>query len=439
MLALAIVEIWIKQAAKAMSVETAPTSSSRPALFDHATVVEHARLAALYGYNVLDSASEKDFDDIARMAAQICDTPLAAISFVDHNRVWVKAGYGVTAGGREQDGAFCGLAMRSGQDDTLVIRDTFLQQGWNTHPLVASAIESPVRFYACAFLHTADGARLGTLAVLDTHPRDLPAEQLESLRTLASMVMQKLELRRALRTIRMMSSHHEMALRQPDSYATALSNDLKTPLSTILSFHDLLKRLEPGGMLGEYGDEALDIIGQSAQRLATVASKMPAVLQTALPSKAEKEWLNMPELITETLGLLLKPAGATVRLDLSVKELFSVRDTLQQILLNLCSNAFRFIAKPGGELRIALHENHTAYLLYVTDNGPGIPSPRLRRIYDLLYSPSAAGDEEVEHAPGRGLGLPMVKRLATRLGGSVLVDSQEGVGTTFRVRLPKGE
>jgi hypothetical protein len=60
------------------------------------------------------------------------------------------------------------------------------------------------------------------------------------------------------------------------------------------------------------------------------------MLQTALPSRTEKEWLNMPELITETLGLLLKPAGVTVRLDLTVREMYSVRDTLQQILLNLC-------------------------------------------------------------------------------------------------------
>lgn len=418
-----------------MSVETAPFPSSRPVI-DRATAVEHARLAALYGYNVLDSASEKDFDDIARMAAQICNAPLAAISFVDHNRVWVKAGHGVVPGSRDWDKVFCGLAMQHSGGDTLFIRDTLLEEGWNAHRLVASP---PVRFYACAFLHAADGARLGTLAVMDTEPRELQAGQLESLRTLAGMVMQKLEFRRALRTIRMMGTHHEAALREPDSYANALTSDLKTPLSTILSFYDLLKRLEPAGMLGEHGSEALEIVGQSAHRLATVASKMPAVLQTALPSKAEREWLNMPELITETLGLLLKPAGATVRLDLSVRELFSVRDTIQQILLNLCSNAFRFIAKPGGELRISLHENHTAYILYVSDNGPGIPPPRLRRIYDLLYSSGVAEDEAADRVPGRGLGLPMVKRLAAMLGGTVLVDSQEGEGTTFRVRLPKDD
>jgi hypothetical protein len=81
--------------------------------------VEHARLAALYGYNVLDSESEKDFDDIARMAAQICDMPLAAISFVDHNRVWIKAGYGVPNGERDWDKALCGLAMRSAGDHWL--------------------------------------------------------------------------------------------------------------------------------------------------------------------------------------------------------------------------------------------------------------------------------------------------------------------------------
>ena len=420
-----------------MSVETPLTFLSTP-VSDRATAIEHARLAALYGYNVLDSESEKDFDDIARMAAQICDTPLAAISFVDHNRVWIKAGHGLPDGERDWDRALCGLALEH-PGDVVVINNTTLEPGWNLHPLTVASEGGAIRFYACAFLHSADGSRLGTLAVMDSIPRTIEDDQLSSLLALARMVMQKLELRRALRTIKVMSSHHETALREPDSYATALANDLKTPLTTILSFHDLLKRLEPAGMLGEHGHDALDIIGHSAQRLAAVASNMPAVLQSALPSKAEKEWLNMPELITETLGLLLKPANATVRLDLSVREMYSARDTLQQILLNLCSNAFRFIAKPGGELRISLHENHTAYLLYVSDNGPGIPPPRLRRIYDLLYSTGAAEEEAAERAPGRGLGLQMVKQLTAMLGGSVLVDSQEGEGTTFRVRLPKGE
>lgn len=421
----------------AMSPDTAPITTAR-IVSDRATAAEHTRLAALYGYNVLDSESEKDFDDIARMAAQICAAPRAAISFVDHNRVWVKAGHGVPIGAHNWDKALCGLAMRASLGETLVVHDTLLQPGWNSPSNRASSGAS-IRFYACAFLHSADGARLGMLSVMDAEPRGLSAEQLESLCALAGMVMQKLELRRALRTIRMMGSHHDTALRAPDSYATALANDLKTPLSTILSFHDLLKRLEPAGMLGEHGGEALDIVGQSAHRLATVASNMPAVLQSAMPSQAERKWLNAPELITETLGLLLKPAGATVRLDLSVRELFSVRDTIQQILLNLCSNAFRFIAKPGGELRIALHENHSAYILYVSDNGPGIPAPRLRRIYDLLYSNGAAEDEAAQRAPGRGLGLQMVKRLAAMLSGTVLVESQEGVGTTFRVRLPKSD
>jgi len=156
---------------------------------------EPERLAALQDYAILDSAPEADFDDLTRLAAQICGTPIALVSLVDAHRQWFKARVGLADSELPREVAFCVHTLVR-PDELLIVPDTTRDERFRENPLV---IDRPgIRFYAGTPLVNPDGHVLGTLCVLDTIPRDLTHEQLVALRTLGRQVMAQLEQRRRI-------------------------------------------------------------------------------------------------------------------------------------------------------------------------------------------------------------------------------------------------
>jgi tetratricopeptide (TPR) repeat protein len=158
---------------------------------------ELARLAALKQYQILDTAPEKVFDDFTFLAAQICRTPIALISFVDGDRQWFKSKVGVDVDCTPRDVAFCAYTIM--QQQPLVVPNALNDSRFADNPLVAQAPE--VRFYAGAPLITPEGYGIGTLCVVDTVPRDLSLEQQEGLRALSNQVIAQLEMRRNVITV----------------------------------------------------------------------------------------------------------------------------------------------------------------------------------------------------------------------------------------------
>lgn len=155
---------------------------------------EARRLAVLNECKILNTAPEKAFDDIARLAAYIAQTPIALVSLVDAERQWFKARVGLAAPETHRDLAFCAHTIL--QTDILIVPDSFADDRFTDNPLVRG--EPHVRFYAGVPLITSEGAALGSLCVIDHVPRQLDADQINALKTLAHQVVRQLELRRNL-------------------------------------------------------------------------------------------------------------------------------------------------------------------------------------------------------------------------------------------------
>ncbi|PJI95378.1 diguanylate cyclase/phosphodiesterase with PAS/PAC sensor(s) [Acidovorax sp. 69] len=154
---------------------------------------EAARLHALQSYAILDTPAEDSFDQLAKLAAQVCSCPMAVVNFLDSDRQWFKAAVGVPFRETDRAIAFCAHAL-NGSREPIVVPDATQHPTFANNPLV---LEEPhIRFYACVPLVTNDGFALGTLAVLDAVPRSMQPEQLEGLRILAEQAMVQLELRR---------------------------------------------------------------------------------------------------------------------------------------------------------------------------------------------------------------------------------------------------
>lgn len=157
-------------------------------------VHETARLAALHSYQILDTQPEEAFDGLTRLAAQICETPIALVSLVDETRQWFKAHVGLDASQTCREVAFCNYTIC--QPDIFIVSDALADPRFATNPLVTN--DPQIRFYAGVPLITPAGHSLGTLCVIDRVARSLSPLQCEALQTLGRQVMAQLELRRNL-------------------------------------------------------------------------------------------------------------------------------------------------------------------------------------------------------------------------------------------------
>lgn len=153
--------------------------------------LENQRLNALKLYGVLDSLPEEEFDNITRLAAQICNTPMALISLSDKDRQWFKSRLGTNVLECNREISFCNYTIRG--TEIFEITDATKDARFADNPNVIG--EPFVRFYAGAPIVNKDGFVLGTLCVLNYQPQSLTDGQRDALRMLAGNVMSLLELR----------------------------------------------------------------------------------------------------------------------------------------------------------------------------------------------------------------------------------------------------
>lgn len=152
---------------------------------------ENRRLAALRRYDILDSGPETQFDDLTKIAAQICGTPIALLTLVDSERQWFKSRIGLDVVETPREQAFCAYAVHESR--TLIVPDAMHDERFADNALVLG--DPRIRFYAGAPLQTGDGLNLGALCVIDRQPRVLSAEQRDALEALARQAVRLIELR----------------------------------------------------------------------------------------------------------------------------------------------------------------------------------------------------------------------------------------------------
>lgn len=154
-------------------------------------VTEHARLAAVRRYDILDTPPDGTFDRITAVAARVLKVPISLITIVDRDRIWFKSKHGIEVGQVDRDLGLCASCIL--QDEAWIVSDARRDARALANPLVAG--EAGIQFYLGIPLRTRDGFNLGTLSVLDVVPRTPSKEEIADLSDLAAVVMGQLELR----------------------------------------------------------------------------------------------------------------------------------------------------------------------------------------------------------------------------------------------------
>ena len=236
------------------------------------------RLEALRSYGVLDTANERDFDDVVALASKLCETPVSLISLVDADRQWTKAQIGVEWRETPLESAICSHAILG--EEFLEIPDTLADPRTANNPLCIAP--DGARFYAGAVLKSPEGLPLGTLCVLDRMPRKLTDLQREALQVLARQVMAQMEMRRALvtaETLRHEVDHRvKNSLQSLSALAGIKARVARTPeakeallaiqkrIHTVAMLHELLYKTDAGAMvdLGQYLRHIATYLGAQA-------------------------------------------------------------------------------------------------------------------------------------------------------------------------------
>lgn len=164
---------------------------------------EDARLAALRSFDILDTASEAEFDRIVQQAARTLGTPIALMSLIDEDRQWFKSKVGLEIAETPRSMSFCTHAIQG--DEVFVVPNAKHDPRFADNSLVTG--DPSIRFYAGAPLKASTGRRIGTICVIDNKPRatltDVEKRQLESL---ADLVMKALERRQQRKAARQLGS-----------------------------------------------------------------------------------------------------------------------------------------------------------------------------------------------------------------------------------------
>ena len=219
-------------------------------------------------------------------------------------------------------------------------------------------------------------------------------------------------------------------------FVANVSHELRTPLTAIRGYAETL--LEGALEDPENNRKFLEIIKAHAIRLNNIASDLLTLseLESGKPP-AEPEWVLVNASVEAALHTVESEARLRgVRLvweERADAEVRGDRTRLEQALINLIDNAVKF-NRAGGEVRVETSLAPDGKLrIQVADNGIGIPSDDLGRIFERFYRVDKARSRELG---GTGLGLSIVKHVVERMGGSVSAESQLGKGSTFTILLP---
>ncbi len=393
---------------------------------------EANRLKALKELKIIDTAPEKEFDDISELASYISNSPIALITFIEEERQWFKSSIGTDMCENTRDLSFCGHAILKPKDIT-IIEDARLDERFKGNPLTQLK-NTPVIFYAGVPLTDKNGNALGTLCIIDHQPKKLNNQQIKALKTLAQQVVKLLELRVRNNYL----EETERALRERNellkNFAGVVSHDMKMPLANMIVTSDLLKE-KYSKNLDEKGLQYLKYLKQSSLTLSDYITKILAHYETdKLAPREEEDHFDIHHLLEEIVDLLNITEDCEINFPENNLDLICNRVALEQILLNLLGNSIKYNDKEKIIVDISCEEQKGFYYFTVTDNGMGIPQNKQKDIFELF---ATVNQIDRNGNKGNGIGLSTVKKLVSSLGGEIQVKSSMGKSTTFTFSIEK--
>lgn len=386
---------------------------------------ELERLVELSKFNLDYTCPDTDLGDLVFLAARICGAEISLVNLIDRYNQWTVARYGTDIKQMSRKDSVCQFTIE--QDGPLELKSLKSDPRFKDKDYVCGGPK--LDYYYGIPLRTDSGAKIGTLAVLDKQDLGLSEDQSALLKTVADLVVSRLDSIKRTRQL-------EEWLDEANRSKRKVGHDVRGPISGIIGLVDLLKEEFKEREITEW-DEILGMMEKSAE---TVLELTDSILNESIRSDADYTC----QILAEKLEQLYAPQASSKKVKLSVDYDDSSGEAthfppkaLLQIGGNLINNAIKF-TREGNTVSVRIHveENQEALskdlLLKVEDNGTGMPKERI----DKIRQGHAESELGTEGERGFGLGLPLVRQLVENEKGSLKIRSKQGEGCEFTVRLP---
>ena len=224
------------------------------------------------------------------------------------------------------------------------------------------------------------------------------------------------------------------AMQAKNEFVSSVSHELRTPLTAVLGHLEIL--CEHEGLPDTVANQ-LTVVRRNALRLRTLVSDLLHVAQTGEAGlQLHRATLDLSAVARDAVELacpMARTRGITLTLDAPDSTLlFADEGRLRQVLDNLISNGLKY-TEPGGEVRVSLRQLDQSVELAVHDTGLGIAAGEIDQVFGRFFRGGEATQRQIT---GTGLGLNIVHTIVTAHGGTIVVDSEVGQGSTFSVCLP---
>lgn len=243
-------------------------------------------------------------------------------------------------------------------------------------------------------------------------------------------------LERATSELRSANEQLKSLDRLKDDFMSSVTHELRTPLTSIRALAELM-RDDPDMAAAQRG-QFIAIIVSETERLSRLVNQ---VLDMAKIESGHAEWHNtgvdlralVQQAVVTTSELFReRQTQVNVRLPESPLVLLADPDRLTQVLLNLLSNAAKFVPVPGGRVDVSLSNDDTGVTLVIRDNGPGVSAEQQALIFEKFRQ----GGDAANRPQGTGLGLPISRQIVEHFGGRLWLESHPGQGAAFCFYLP---
>jgi Na+/proline symporter/nitrogen-specific signal transduction histidine kinase len=221
-----------------------------------------------------------------------------------------------------------------------------------------------------------------------------------------------------------------------DDFMSSVTHELRTPLTSIRAFAELMR--DDPAMDGEQRQQFVALIVAEAERLSRLVNQ---VLDLAKIESGHGDWRNEAIDLRELIGHALQTTReafrergtqVTVEQPEAMPLLHADRDRLLQVLLNLLSNAAKFVPADRGRVVVKLSSDDRAAMIEVRDNGPGIAPEQQQQVFEKFRQ----GGDAANRPQGTGLGLPISRQIVEHFGGRMWLQSVPGQGACFGFDLP---
>jgi hypothetical protein len=322
-------------------------------------VNEDKRMDALLSYDILDTIFEENFDDIARLASEICNTPISLISLVAEDKQWFKSNIGLKSRETPKRMSFCAHAINT-PSEAFIVEDARLDDRFFDNPLV---LEDPkIVFYAGIPLVTSKGYALGTLCVIDKKPNKISVTQIKSLTVLSKQVINLLELK--LKNDQLKNSYKVLETKNKvfENFTKSALDSISGSINTINLLMEMINK-NYSQDLNDKAKKYLCIVNQSSNDMINMVRDVKHYHSSLDLIVCEKETFLVNDLFTEILN---EKNNNLIKVEFSHGKLFANKTGIKTILVTLING---LIAQSNDEVVYTLsYESFKKTYCFVINN-----------------------------------------------------------------------